>query len=112
MKHSKLKVAAALLVAVFSTLGVGHAAAATPADSRVRYACQPAQNLFVSRSADTATVQFVDRTYKLRRKASSIGEKYISNNAALIIDGRSAVFVAEDRLQLGACVEAMHLAAK
>ena len=92
--------------------GVGHATAATAAGSTIRYACQPAQNLVVTRSGKTATVQFIDRTYDLRRKASSIGEKYIAKDAALIIDGKSAFFVAEDRLQLGTCVEAMHLAAK
>ena len=76
------------------------------------YTCEPRQNLVVARSGDTATVHFIDRTYELRRKASSIGEKFIAKDAALIIDNKSAVFVAEDRLQLGTCVEAMHLAAK
>lgn len=112
MTDMRLKVAAALLLAVLSTLGVGHATAASAAGSAIRYACQPAQNLVVTRSADGATVLFVDRTYELRRKASSIGEKYISKSAALIIDGKSAIFVTEDRWQLGTCVEAMRLTAK
>jgi hypothetical protein len=112
MKETRLKVATALLLAVLSTLGVGHAAAATAAHSMVRYACRPAQNLVVTRSRHTATVQFIDRTYELRRKASSLGEKYIAKDAALIIDGKFAVFVADDRLQLGTCVEAMQVAAK
>jgi hypothetical protein len=35
-----------------------------------------------------------------------LGERYSSANAALVIDGSFAVFVAGDRLQLGKCVEA------
>ena len=58
-----------------------------------------------TRTDETAVVRFVDRTYELRRKRSSIGVKYTSARAALIIDGPSAVFVAEDRLQLGTCLE-------
>jgi hypothetical protein len=114
MKDMRIKAAAALMFAVLSTLGMGDAAsAATPAPgSTMRYACEPAQNLVVTRSGDTATVQFIDRSYTLRRKASSIGQKYISESAALIIDGKSAVFVAEDRLQLGTCIEAIRLASQ
>lgn len=108
MNDARLKIAAALLVAVLSTLGVAHAAAA--ASSQVQYACDARQHLVVTRSTKSATVQFIDRTYELRRKPSSIGEKYISKTAALIIDGPSAVFIAEDRLQLGSCVEATSLA--
>ena len=107
----KPKVAAAVLLAIVSTLAMARPATAAAAGSMVRYACRPAQNLVVTRSGDTAIVQFIDRIYKLRRKASSLGEKYISQHAALIIDGNSAVFVAEDRLQLGTCLEAIHLAA-
>jgi hypothetical protein len=40
----------------------------------------------------------------------ALGEKYGSPTAALIIDGSSAVFVADDRLQLGACVKALETA--
>lgn len=111
MRDTRLKVAAALMFAVFSLLGAGHALAAPAATTSVRYACQPKQSLVVMRSHDTATVRFNDRSYELRRKASSIGEKYIAKDAALIIDGKSAYFVADDRLQLGTCVEAMRLAA-
>ena len=57
-------------------------------------------------------LQFIDRNYRLRRKSSSLGEKYISKSAALIMDGKSAVFVAEDRLQLGRCIDAIPLASK
>lgn len=113
MKDTRIKIAAALLFAVLSTLGAGHAAAAAaaPFGSAKRYICTPAQNFVVTRSKAAASVQFTNRRYELRRKASSIGEKYISGEAALIIDGKSAFFVAEDRFQLGTCVETMSLAA-
>lgn len=109
MTDRRIRVAAGLLIAVVSTIGAAHAAAAAPV-SAVRYACEGRQTLVVSRSDDAASVRFIDRTYELRRKPSSIGEKYGSDNAALIVDGSSAVFVAQDRLQLGTCSAALELA--
>lgn len=108
MNDIRIKVAAGLLAGVVSVLaGVdAHAATATA----TRYQCNPRQSLVVSRSGDRAVVEFIDRTYELRRKRSSIGETYISPTAALVIDGPSAVFVAQDRLQLGSCVKATRVA--
>jgi hypothetical protein len=106
-KVMKIKVAGGLLFGVLSVLGAGHAAASPV---KQRYACDGRQNLVIWRSADVATVQFIDRTYVLQRRSSSIGEKYIAPTSALIIDGPSAVFVADDRLQLGRCVETSSLA--
>lgn len=100
----RLKVAAALMSGVLSVLGGAQAHAAP--STTVRYACDARQNLVIERDKDIARVRFVDRTYELKRTASSIGVKYLSPTAALIIDGTSAVFVADDRLQLGACTEA------
>jgi hypothetical protein len=108
MKDTKLKVVA-LMFAAPSIFGTDYAFAATPAMSRVRYVCEPRQSLVVTRFGDIATVEFIDRSYELRRTASSIGERYVADDAALIIDGKSVVFVAEDRLQLGTCVEGMSL---
>lgn len=105
---TRIRVAAALLFGVLSTLGATKVAAAAraPAMIETRYQCDPLQKLVVIRTGREASVQFIDRSYELRRKRSSIGEKYISATAALIIDGASAVFVADDRLQLGQCLEA------
>jgi membrane-bound inhibitor of C-type lysozyme len=102
---TRVRVAAGLLFAVLATLGSAQAApAATSASTvSVRYACDAHQMLTMQRSRTAASVQFVGRSYDLQRKRSSIGEKYVSPTAALIIDGVSAVFVAEDRLQLGQC---------
>ena len=108
INDTRVKVAMGLLTLVLSLLGGAQAHAAS---GPVRYQCEARQNLVIERSARTAHVRFIDREYSLGRKASSMGEKYASSTAALIIDGRSAVFVAEDRLQLGACVEAGAIAA-
>jgi hypothetical protein len=110
MNDMRLKVAGALMAVVLSLLGGGRATATPPqTSSQVRYACTPAQNFVVERSAGRAIVQFTNRSYDLKRKRSSIGKKYASETATLIVDGISAVFVAEDRLQLGTCVEALAL---
>jgi membrane-bound inhibitor of C-type lysozyme len=103
---TRLKVAGGLIAAVLSLLGAAQAHAAP--STALRYQCAPGQNLVVSRTDGRAVVRFIDKTYELRRKRSSIGIKYSSATATLIIDGPSAVFVAEDRLQLGACREAFH----
>ena len=105
MRNFRIKLAAGLSVAVVSVLGTAQAHAA-PATG-VRYQCDSRQNLVVARSDTEATVRFIDRTYELKRRPSELGERYGSAKAALIIDGPSAVFVAEDRLQLGTCTETM-----
>jgi hypothetical protein len=70
---------------VFAVLGSAQAHAA---GSAVRYACEGRQNMVVDRNRSSAHVNFIDRSYELRRKPSSIGVKYESSNAALIIDGK------------------------
>lgn len=100
---ARIKVAAALLLGVLSLLGSAQAHAAA---TDMQYACDGGQRLIVHRHAGGVSVEFIDRTYELRSKRSSFDEKYISATAALIIDGPSAVFAAEDRLQLGQCLEA------
>ena len=107
IKDLRIRVAAGLLVGVLSVLGItqAHAAALT----QTRYACDARQSLTVERDASRARVNFVDRSYELHRKRSNIGVKYSSPAAALIIDGESAVFVAEDRLQLGSCTKALKI---
>lgn len=103
----RVRLAVGLLAGVASLLASAHAIAATPAPPRaIRYLCDSHQHLVVRRTADSASVEFIDRTYQLQRKASDLGVQYIAPKAALIIDGPEAVFVADDRLQLGRCVEA------
>ena len=101
----RVKVAVGLLLGSLCLLGRAQAAPDAPV-TQVRYACDEGQRLVVRESGQSAIVEFIDRTYELQRKRSSIGRKYIAPTAALIIDGTSAVFVAPDRLQLGRCVAA------
>src|SRR5512144_1981555 len=109
MMDVRIKVAAGILLGVLGLLGTAQAAHAATV-TEVRYACDERQRLLVWESDRLATVQFIDRTYELQRKRSSIGRKYIAPTAALIIDGPSAVFVAQDRLQLGRCIESTQVA--
>ena len=104
----RIRVAAGLLAAVLGSLGAAHAAA-TP-DAPVRYTCPDSLEFVVSRTPQSATVVFGARSYLLDRSRSSIGEKYLSADAALLVDGPSAVFVAEDRHGAGACMAAARVA--
>lgn len=108
IQDMRIRVAGGLLAGVLSVLGAAQAHAATP--QIMRYACDGRQNLTIQRDAKVAHVNFIDRSYELQRKRSGVGIKYESRTAALIIDGSSAVFVAPDRLQLGACNEAFPIA--
>ena len=76
----------------------------------VRYACPASTELTVKRNLATARVTLAGRNYDLQRKRSSIGDKYLSANAALIIDGASAIFVAADHLDIGTCVRSVPVA--
>jgi hypothetical protein len=99
---------AALLIAVFpGPLAAEPAASAAPG---VQYRCSSRQNIIIERDRSSARVTFGSRTYVLWRKASDLGQKYLSSAAALIIDGPSAVFVADDGTDLGMCIEAVPVA--
>jgi hypothetical protein len=76
----------------------------------VRYSCSATEELSVQRDGSTARVSLGGRSYDLQRKRSSIGDKYLSSAAALIIDGPSATFITQDRLDLGSCVEVVPVA--
>lgn len=100
-------IAKSVVAAAFFIFSISQAhALAAP----VRYACPASENLTVKRNLAAARVTLAGRTYDLQRKQSSIGVKYLSANAALIIDGASAVFVADDHLDLGTCVRALPVA--
>ena len=80
------------------------------APSPVRYACPASADLAVQRNGSTARVHYAGRRYDLQRKRSSVGDKYVSPKAALIIDGNSAIFVAEDLVDLGTCTRTVPVA--
>ena len=97
---------------VVALAGLAATALAHPTPDVSRYACAAeVGDMKVERSGDAARVTLAGRTYALNRKQSSIGDKFISPRAALIVDGDSAVFVSEDQLNLGACTKAVPVAA-
>lgn len=97
-------IAGVIMIAAF---GPGHANARGVI---TRYACPSKVDLSVQRNQRTARVAVAGRDYELQRVRSSIGDKYLSPRAALIVDGSSAVFVAEDRPDLPVCVKAIPVA--
>ena len=96
-------VIAAILVSVAAA-----PAGATP--NPVRYACPASGHFTVKRNSTIAYVRLAGSLYALHRERSGIGDKYLSRNAALIIDGASAVFVAPGYLNLGNCVTGLPMA--
>ena len=97
----------AFMASVLAGIGT---AQAHPVLIVVRYACPASQELTVMRDSQKAHVSLAGRTYDLERRRSSIGAKYLSSEAALIIDGPSAVFVGPDNLDLGTCTRAVPVA--
>ena len=91
---------------MFLFLGtVGRAQPHAFVGAAVQYSCGR-QDILIERDRSSARVTFQKRSYLLSRKPSDIGEKYLSSAAALIIDGRSAVFVTDEVTDLGKCIEA------
>lgn len=105
--ESMPKITRMLAAFVFGALAFTEAQAAPRS---VRYACPESADLAVQRNASSASVNYAGRRYELQRKRSSVGHKYASPNAALIIDGNSAIFVAEDVIDLGTCTKAVPVA--
>lgn len=75
-----------------------------------RYNCTANSSLVVLVSSRTAIVQFPDRVYQLDRRRSSIGIRYGSDHAALMIDGLFATFVADGRANFRRCQQVSPLA--
>lgn len=102
------RISVAGIVTAFLVMAGASSAHAAP--DAVHYACSASQDLTVQQSRSEARVSFAGQSYDLKRKHSGIGQKYIAPHAALIIDGDSAVFVAEDHPFLGTCVRAVPVA--
>jgi hypothetical protein len=60
----------------------------------------------VTRDANIASVRFDQKQYNLSRRPSSLGIKYSSAEATLIIDREFAAFVTETVVDLTRCSEA------
>lgn len=67
------------------------------------FLCADDRSFSVERNADGATVHYLDAYYHLSRRPSSIGYKYGSREASLIIDGDYAAFVTETVPDLEDC---------
>lgn len=67
-------------------------------DGSVRnvYLCTDGAALSVLRQSGVATVDYQGSVYRLSEKRSSLGERYTSADATLIIDRHYAVFVTEE----------------
>ena len=76
----------------------------------VSYSCTPGDALTIAHDRSSARVSYAGRTYDLQRKRSGIGLTYLSPKAALVIDGNSAIFVADDHYDLGTCIKGIPLA--
>jgi hypothetical protein len=80
------------------------------AGDETHFVCEQGGSFTVSRSGTTALVRFGDGGYRLERRRSSIGERFSSLGATLIIDGDFAAFVAEDRLDVSGCTSTATIA--
>jgi hypothetical protein len=78
--------------------------AGSPETLRSTYVCSDGRSFTVVRDAQHATVQFADGRYRLVRRSSSIGPKYASNDATLLIDGDFAAFVTKSVTNLESCL--------
>lgn len=67
------------------------------------YECANGKAFIVSRDKDFATVDFEEQSYRLARQSSSMGIRYSSGDASLIIDGTLAVFATNSVFDLRMC---------
>jgi hypothetical protein len=71
--------------------------------SAATYDCANGKSFSVVRSRQLATVEIDSETYELSRRSSSMGVRYSSPQASLIIDGDFAVFASEKIIDLRLC---------
>ena len=67
------------------------------------YDCANGKSFSVVRSRQAATVEIDSEKYELSRRSSSMGVRYSSPQASLIIDGDLAVFASEKIIDLRLC---------
>jgi hypothetical protein len=91
------------LFAALMLLASSCASAELPLGSSDLLRCRDSSELTVYYQGQTATVLAGGHSYALRRKPSSVGKRFASHKATLIIDGHFAAFVADDLDNLGGC---------
>jgi hypothetical protein len=100
-----------VLAAVCLTAGAAVSSAMPVMASEARtYSCSTSDTLRVQLTRAGAIVKFNGLEYRLPRKRSSIGTRYGSANAALMIDGHFATFVTERGPRAMQCFEVPSLA--
>lgn len=70
-------------------------AAVEPAGEAKLYACDDQSNLEVAELGDRAVVRHAENEVQLKAKPMSIGRRFASNEATLILDEDRAVYVEE-----------------
>lgn len=69
-----------------------------------RFTCSDGTTFVVAVSGEVADVSFFrSERYRLQAKPFSLGQRFVSPTATLIIDGRFATFVSNRRLNLRSC---------
>lgn len=81
-------------------------AAATPQVRKATYACNDGKSFTIQRDGKNASLEYFGEHYSLSRRPSSVGVKYASPEATLIIDGDFAAFVTESLVDFERCYEA------
>jgi hypothetical protein len=69
----------------------------------ITYYCAHHNVLQVHAGVKRARVEYLNRHYELAYRSSSLGRRYTSNDATLIIDGDSVVFVNHRNMDLQTC---------
>jgi len=69
------------------------------------YECSGGKTFTVRRDPTVATVDYGEQSFQLSRRSSSLGMRYSSKGASLIIDGDFAVFATDKILNLKLCKE-------
>jgi hypothetical protein len=93
----------ALLLPLVSVIGCS-AVLGTQSSTSI-YRCDGGRWFSVHRDKNTARIEYVDDRYSLARRPSSLGIKYASPEATLIIDGQFAAFATETVVDLEQCSE-------
>lgn len=93
-----------LLFACGAALLIEGCSAQAEADRRrVTYRCGDGRSFEVEQGDRFAIVEHAGARFQLPRRKSSIGTRFASHDATLIVDGESAVFVTPHVLDLNAC---------
>ncbi len=106
--RTRLAISSTLFLSLAASAGIipTGVAAAAPAESKARighFQCQNGRSFDVRLTGNVAAVELDGRSYLLQSRPSSLGAKFTSSSAALIIDGTFGAFVATDFFDLQGC---------